>query len=1286
MTTRLAKPMDSQWTDDQWEAIITRGDNILVAAAAGSGKTAVLIERILRLITSEQQPVDVDRLLVATFTKAAADEMRHRMREALEKRLLQDPDSAHVRRQLALIHRASFTTLHSFCMDVISRYAHQLPLDPSFRVANETEAELLRQDAIEELFEQAYSEYEPDNPFWGLLDRYGGERSDDAIYSLVMRLYDYSRSHPFPDQWLNDCAEQFGLFEPTDDNAIAVHIIQDTKLVLEGVQQLLMDAYNGACSPGGPHAYAETIMEELVMTGRLLALAESGQWDELYNAFQNAAFGRLKPAKGDDLDASKVEAVKSLRDKAKKQLADTSSTLFSRPPAELALEMTELTPYMKALVALVIQFGERYAAAKTAKRLVDFSDLEHYCLQLLCEGVAEDGTLLPTRAALDYQEQFEEVLIDEYQDTNQVQEAVLSLISRSNPGNRFMVGDVKQSIYRFRLADPGIFLAKYKAYRNNDTSLSGAAIDLSRNFRSRSQVVDGVNYIFKQLMEERAAEITYDEKAELVYGAGYPDSPAGAESAAVDMYLVHRNGAEQSAAAAEDGDTADSSEDEGYELETAELEARLIAMRIKELVGSGDNPPFQVVADRASGTFRNVTYRDIVILLRATQAWSPVFIEQLRAAGIPAYAELSTGYFEAVEVDVMLSLLKIIDNPLQDIPLAGVLRSPIVGLSAEQLAQIRLANRSAPFFEALQTYLSSETNATSDVAIRSKLTTFMALLEQWRQEARNGALSDLLWRIYRETGYFDYVGGLPGGTQRQANLKALYDRSRQFEATSLHGLFRFLRFIERMQDSGGDLGAAKALGEQEDVVRIMSIHKSKGLEFPVVFVAGMAKMFNQRDLSGDFLLHKELGFGPLIVDPSLRVSYPSAAALAIKRKLRMEMLAEELRILYVALTRAKEKLILIGTTRNIEQQFAKWQAALREKELLLPAHLVTSARSYLDWVGPAVLRHPSLHALRGAWKLPETSLLTPQASQFQVHIISQSRMLSWQEAAAGRQAGDEARMARIAALEPVELTPSAGFMLPESALRELAERSQSVADRLAWMYPFAEAERYYSKTSVTEVKRMQELTQLAENEAAPAAPLPGLSQAAPAISKASFRRPRFMTEVRMTAAERGTVYHAVMQQLPLQPIMDASHVKATIGRMVALEMLSEKQAEAIDISPIVDFFQTDIGQRLLRSAHVRKEQPFSYGLRVSDLHPEASPEVGQETVLIQGVIDCLFEEEDGLVLLDYKTDKIIGSPEQAAAKYETQLALYAIAIQAIVGREIKQKVLYFFDGAHLVVL
>ncbi|MDF2724813.1 MAG: helicase, partial [Paenibacillus sp.] len=1241
------------------------------------------------------------------FTNAAAGEMRQRIREAIEKKLTEQPDSAHLRRQAALIHRASITTLHSFCLEVIRRNHQQIPLDPAFRIANETEAELMRQDLLSDLLEEQYGQSGEDSAFWRLADMYGGERGDDALFRLIQRIYDYSRSHPWPDHWLTETAGSFA----TDSGADEEHPVgdkaltelwrkplqADVKLELQGAAASLEEAHRLCHHPEGPAPYIDNIRDDLAQL-RAAIYAADCSWEELYAAVHAIRFGKLKASRG-NVNKALQEQAKQLREQAKTITGNIREELFERTPEQYAAELSELAPIVAKLAELVIAFAERYRRKKAEKGLVDFADLEHYCLHILRHPDSTPGFMTPSDAARQYREQYVEILLDEYQDTNTVQEAIVELISRPAPGNRFMVGDVKQSIYRFRLAEPGLFMAKYRSFEPSrvDELTGGRKIDLAKNFRSRKGVIDGVNFIFRQILSERAGEMDYDEAAELKYGAAYRDSPS---DMAVELALIDRGGASYNddATAADDrqdevGDSEESeqsSEGSGSNLasleeqaETAQLEARWIVSQIRRMTGMDGQPPMQI-ADRASGSFRPAVFRDIVILLRATSQWAAVFMDELKAAGIFGYADLNNGYFSATEIQTMLSLLQIIDNPYQDIPIAAVLRSPMFGLTAAELAEVRIAGPRKPFYEAML-MCRSEAERNPDSELRHKLDRFVQQLARWRDEARQGSLAQLLWNIYRETGYYDFVGGMPGGVQRQANLRALYDRARQYEATSFRGLFRFLRFIERLRDSGADLGAARALGEQENVVRIMSIHKSKGLEFPVVFVAGLGKQFNQTDLNDSFLLHKELGFGPLFADPKQRVACPSLPMLAIKRRMKLEMIAEEFRVLYVALTRPKEKLILVGTVSSAEKAVQKWSRMMEVADEQLPAHEMVRARSYLDWLGPALIRHPAAETLRvysedgDAFRV--MAAMSEEPSQWSVGFVP-SHGLAQAAAAVEARFADE-RMESIAQLKPVVDTGA------EASSRDAAQLDR----RFAWTYDYAQASGLFSKTSVSELKRLSEQAAREDDTetAVRAVIQPRSSEQQPdsqnsrAFMHTLARRPKFLGQQATTAAERGTIYHAVMQHIPLDQAVTEEVVIATKERMVALQLLTAEQSAEVDADPIVSFFQTDVGQRLLNADRVHREVPFSYGLKAEEVYPDATGAVRDEIVLVQGVIDCLFEEAGELVLLDYKTDAVYGNRlNELQERYGIQLRLYARAIEHIWRRPVKERKLFFFNGSHLV--
>jgi ATP-dependent helicase/nuclease subunit A len=1292
------KPAGSRWTDEQWAAVNAGGSRLLVSAAAGSGKTAVLVERIISRIADESHPLDVDAMLVATFTKAAAAEMKARIRSALEELLERRPDSRHLRRQLALLPRASITTLHAFCLDIVRQYAPLAGVDPDFRVIGEIEAELMKSDVLDDLLEERYGAEGPDGPLARLAERYGGERGDELLHRLVLRLYDFSRSQPWPEHWLKECARRFAEAEAgrLASSPWAEDMKREALIALEGACAMLQAARDLALRPGGPAPYADTLAEDLAVAERLRAAVAGEPWERWKEAFANVSFGRLKPVRGGDTDPLLQERVKKLRDDARKSVSALAEEWMSRGPDEYAAELQELAPYMETLAELVIAFGERFAQAKRDRGVLDFSDLEHTALRLLRAPESTPERPVPSEVALAYRERFEEILLDEYQDTNEVQEALVELISRRDPGNVFMVGDVKQSIYRFRLAEPGLFLQKYKTFRvlrpgsavegdeappAGQPAADGVRIDLSRNFRSRRNVVEAVNRVFRLIMRETVGELDYGPAEELVCGGLYPEE--GDESGAghaevslrehpVELIVIDRgdNGAR---AAAEDGGDSSSGRDRAAEaapreadrtgigtpsssdgeepledpedLEAIQLEARCIAAEIRRLVGGEGGLPGAAVYDGAARVHRPAAYRDIAILLRATANLAPVVLEELKAAGIPAFADLATGYFAASEVHTMISLLQIIDNPDQDIPLAGVLRSPIVGLSAEELARIRLADRRGSFWKAVR---AAATDEGVDGELRRRLDEFLRRLDEWRTYARREPIGDLLLKLYRDTEYENFVGGLPGGAQRQANLRALADRARQFERSGSRGLYRFLRFLERMRETGADLGAARVVGEQENAVRIMSIHKSKGLEFPVVFVAGLGRSFNRQDLGGLFLYHKRLGFGPKLVDPELRTAHPTLPYLAIRRRLAAELIAEEMRVLYVALTRAKERLTLVAASREAAQELARWREALERDGGRLPDAVLAAATRYLDWLGPAFLAAEGEPESSGSMRLR-----TVPAAAFAAPLPGKDEA----------RPETEALWRAVRRLEPAPVAES--------------EAGKRAYEALSWTYPHAAATRLAAKTSVTAMKKMRE-------EAAEEARAFPEEESAEFVPEGSFRlrRPRFLAAGRLTPAERGTAYHVAFQHLPLGEPMDGEDLERWLRTLPDARLLSGEQARAVDPNKIAAFCQSELYARMRSARRLWREMPFSFSLPAEKVYadmPEAREAAG-EAVLVQGVIDCLFEEEDGLVLLDYKTDAEKGRWEAAAEEHRFQIETYGAAIGRILGRPVKEGYVWFVEG------
>ncbi|TFD99258.1 helicase-exonuclease AddAB subunit AddA [Jeotgalibacillus salarius] len=1208
------KPENVTWTDEQWRAIFEKGSDILVAAAAGSGKTAVLVERLIQKVLDAE--TDIDQLLVVTFTNASAAEMKHRVGEALEKALTENPDSRHLRKQLTLINKASISTLHSFCLEVIRKYYYLIDIDPGFRIADATEAELLKDEVIEEILEHEYGI--PDNhSFTELVEAVTNDRSDDALHQMIRKLHTFSRSHADPGHWLDgivDLHRTDGL--QIDDHPLANYVLFHVQLETEGAIELIQLALDAARKPGGPSLRAENFDDDI---RQLNIIRNAAGWKEVEAALSAFSMGRLKPCKGEEFDEALAEQAKKWRDQAKKMVNDLKDHFFIRSPEQLLDDMNQMTGRLSTLIELVRIFEKEFKSAKEERGLVDFNDLEHFCLEIL----RDPGTNGPSQAAYHYRNQFKEVLVDEYQDTNMVQETILQLVKSGNEkdGNLFMVGDVKQSIYRFRLAEPNLFLGKYRTFQQPG---SGQKIDLAKNFRSRPEVLNGVNFIFRQIMGEMVGEIDYDKDAELIPGAPYPeDITVPVKLAVIDQ-------------ADEDAPQEEMPEEvmDERELERSTLEARYM---IKEIRGMIDNG--RQIYDVKKKLYRPLEYRDIVILTRS-MTWTPDIMDEFRQAGIPLYADLSTGYFDATEVAIMVSLLKVIDNPIQDIPLASVLRSPIVRCTEEELAKIREADPKGTFWDALQVYMSAED---ADSSLKEKCSWFLVSLRKWRAQARTGAVSELVWQLFRDTQFYDFTGGLPGGKQRQANLRALYDRARQYESTSFRGLFRFLRFVERMRDRGDDLGAARALSEQEDVVRMMTIHKSKGLEFPIVFISGMARQFNEMDLRGSYLLDKDFGLAVPYVDIENRISSTTLPQMAFKEKKRLENLAEEMRVLYVAMTRAKEELILIGTVPDAEKLKAKWTLSGSHDSWLLPEYTRKGAKKYLDWIGPALARHK--HAIHSV-----PSGLFEDASVWNMEVYHKQLFTTEQKK-------EETAAEWLSHVKNHETVPGK------------SDQYEDLMERLNWIYPHEAASMIKSKQSVSSIKRQHETF---DETAADTLVKP---------SKKLYERPAFLQQEKMTAAEKGTIMHTVMQQVPLQKIPDQKDIEALVAKLIVREILTEEQAETVNVSHVTAFFQSPLGKRLLSASQVRREVPFTYA--TSPQKTGISQHV-EDHVLIQGIADCVFEDAEGLVLLDYKTDYVDRTQPDAetilAERYRLQLSLYKKALEESLNRKIDEVYLYFFNA------
>ncbi|WP_131041066.1 helicase-exonuclease AddAB subunit AddA, partial [Clostridioides difficile] len=969
-----------KWTKEQLEVIESRECNLLVAAAAGSGKTAVLVERIIQMITSRENPIDIDKLLVVTFTNAAASEMRERIGDAIGKALDENPENKHLQNQLVLLNKSSITTIHSFCLDVIKSNFHRINLDPNFRIGDQTECAILKQEAIEEVFEDLYEER--DEGFLNLVESYAERGGDKEVQDIILGIYSFAMASPEPKKWLIDSAERFNIDENFDfSQSIWARAILDTvKIEINGLCLNMERALKEVESIEELETFAEKLSVEYKKIADI-SQACNKSWDEAYKKMASMSFENyVKGVKRISKDAPSYikeskEKAKTIRDKTKKSLESIVSATFNKDNDSIREEIKYLYNIVKPISSVVLRFEEEYSNKKREKGIIDFNDIEHFALNILTD-VDEKGNIVPSDIAVGYRNKFYEIFIDEYQDSNLVQEVLLKAVANTGTPNRFMVGDVKQSIYRFRQAKPELFLQKYNNY-NDKKGSSHRKIMLYKNFRSREEVVDAVNYIFENIMNENIGEIEYTEKERLNLGANFnvDTDEKSIIGGATEIHLIQKDNKLDDDIINDKDDRINNKENEIEEeekLDNIQLEARMVGNIIKDLMKVNEDGKIQKVYDKGIDGYRPVEFRDIVILLRATSAWAPVFADELMNMDIPTYADVGVGYFDTIEIKTILSLLQIIDNPMQDIPLISVLKSPIFGFTPEDLIDIRVQSKDKIFYEVLKStaeydgFTDSQNENESEFIPSeeciNKSKDFLIKLKEFKEKSMYMSTDEFIWYLYTRTGYYAYVGALPGGSQRQANLKVLFERAKQFEETSLKGIFNFVNFIEKLKKSSSDMGSAKTLGENANVVRIMSIHKSKGLEFPVVICSAMGKNFNTQDFKKSILYHHNLGYGPQFVDYERRISFPSIAKEALKSKINIENLSEEMRVLYVAFTRAKEKLIITGSTRNIQDSIKRWSNGIESLDTI-SQYEILKGKNFLDWIMPCVLRHRDLSNL-----------------------------------------------------------------------------------------------------------------------------------------------------------------------------------------------------------------------------------------------------------------------------------------------------------------------------------
>lgn len=1227
--------MAMSWTKEQEKVISLRDRNILVSAAAGSGKTAVLVQRIISKITDKNHPVDIDRLLIMTFTRAAAGEMKERIGKALENALDEDPENEHLQRQMNLIHTAQITTIDGFCAYVIRNYFHLIGLDPGYRTADEGELKLLKEDVLKDLLEEQYAAKEKE--FQRFVECYALGKTDEGIKEYILSVYEAAMSHPYPKEWLEKCVNAY--------QADSVEEIRKTNwmhLLWEAVAEeineaktLLMEAKALCLSEGGPYLYEEALESDLAFIRVLEEQIHSRNYGELSLCLKNLSFVRLPGKKMEGVEENKKGQVKEFREEAKGILKDIKTRFFIGNETQLLELLRTCRPFINCLAGLVLSFMERFAEKKREKNLLDFTDMEHFALQILMD---EDGQM--TQAARELSEKYDEVLVDEYQDSNLVQEYLTSCVSGWAGGkkNVFMVGDVKQSIYRFRLARPELFMEKYKSYSLEESSEQ--RIDLHKNFRSRPQVLESVNYIFKQVMGEDLGGILYDDDAALYPGAEFPEG-ANEEFIRTKLILVEKDSEE--------------TEEEGQAANAQELEALAIAQEIRKIVGK------EKVLDKETGKYRPVEYGDIAVLLRTAYGWAETFSQVFESKGIPSYTALRTGYFSALEITVILNYLRICDNPLQDIPLAGVLRSPIVGCTAQELAMVRKDFKQGYLYDSICAYVQDAQmelfpEEDGKQALKEKLGGFLGLLGKIRDMATFTPIHQLILYVLDVTGYEEYARALPGGEQRSANLHMLVEKAMEYEKSSYRGLFNFIRYMESLQKYQVDFGETNISGAGNNAVKIMTVHKSKGLEFPVVFAAGMGKQFNFQDMNARILLHPELGFGvdAVMEKEKNRVIIPTLQKQIVRRTLLKESLGEELRVLYVALTRAKEKLVITGTISKMEKYFLSLARFLEQEEVLLPAGARLKAKNFWGYILPALARNKcmdSLYKEYGIAPAKRNPLYCAGDAEFSVEkitaadlaqeeILYQTDEILWEE--------------RIKNWD-------CSKVYDENTRAELEKR-------FTFSYAYGFLQDIPVKVSVSELKKQNYANDFDKEES-----IYFGQELHPYI-------PRFVAqqEEAYEGPQRGTAYHRFMECLDYEKVSSEAQIEGQIKKLLEKKKMEEAQAKSIRIKDISDFARSPLGKRMgmaFIQGKLFREQPFVMEAQASCINENW----GEEKILVQGIIDAYFWEDNEIVLIDYKTDRIKPWEEHLLAeRYHTQLENYQEALEKMLSAKVKEKYIYSF--------
>lgn len=1215
--------MAVRWTDDQLKVIQTRNRNLLVSAAAGSGKTAVLVERIIRMITDAEKPLDIDQLLVVTFTNAAAAEMRERIGLAVEKLLEERPEDEHLQRQSTLVHHAQITTIHSFCLNLIRNHFNQLELDPDFRIGDEGELLLLQTDVMDQLLEDYYEAAAPE--FEDFVDTYASGKADSGIADYIWQVYNFSMSNPWPGAWIGQCRRELEdcSLEGMKHTVWMQYLLRDVKIQLEELTAQMGEAIRISSEEDGPGVYLPALEHDR-QTLELLSKAED--YESLNEGLKQVVFDRLTAVRGKQVDPAKKAAASQIRDRMKKAVTKLTGLYCFENAEEIEADIAGSAGPVKTLLALAEDYSARYQAKKREKNILDFNDLEHFALNILV--TEENGAIRPTAVAEKLSRQYEEILMDEYQDSNYVQETLMNSISRGRSGhpNIFMVGDVKQSIYRFRLARPELFMEKYESYSREDSDYQ--KIELHQNFRSRATVLESINDVFYRIMGKSLGNIDYTEETALHSGAEFAatDKTAGTST---ELFMVNTGSGVLSQL-----------DEENADFTSREIEAKLIAGRIRELT---DQETGLWVWDKRKEGYRLAEYGDMVILLRSISGWSEAFVNILMNEGIPAYAETKTGYFNTTEVETVLSILTVIDNPMQDIPLAAVLKSPVCKVTDGELAWLMgrfkhkaRKGRDRGLYGACRQFLEEWSGEEPEIpaGLGDRLSSFWKLLEALTVQSRYLSIHELLYEMLRVTGYYDYVSAMPAGETRRANLDMLVEKAIAYEVTSYHGLFHFIRYIGRLKKYNTDFGEAQTAGEQKQMVRIMSIHKSKGLEFPIVFLAGMGKQFNRQDANRKILIDPDMGIGADYLDLENRLRSGTLKKSVLRRRMELENLGEELRVLYVAMTRAKEKLIMTGTDRSLDKKQEKWAAV--PKSGRLPFTVLSTAGSYLDWI--------------------LMSMADPACC------------IQAQEAAVEEIVGEEVEKQAVFRFHKEELLQMDLEMVYDEEYRKTLDQS------LAYRYPYQADTDLHTKMSVSELKKLGQNIDEGELDFLPTIPVfmrELMEQETEGENTAAWRPARTGG-----GAYRGTAYHRAMELLTLSSCSSRAETEAGLKQLVENQRLTESYYLLLDSGRIWGFISSGIGKRMTlaeQRGQLHREQQFVMGIPAKEMEAADS----EELVLIQGIIDAWFEEDGELVLIDYKTDQVGENGEEILKeRYQLQLDYYQKALEQMTKKRVKEKIIY----------